>query len=106
ADGSLEGSNTDVYGFCENLRDTVPEWRPDAGPAVVLGAGGSARAVVAALADLGVGEIRVVNRTIARAERLARDLAVPGTRLAAYPWGERARVLEDAGIVVNTTSLG
>ena len=79
ADGSLEASNTDVYGFRENLRDRAPDWDPSAGPAVVLGAGGSARAVMAALVDAGVGEIRLVNRTRSRAEALAADLATSAT---------------------------
>ena len=68
ADGSLEGRNTDVYGFRENLRDSAPDWDPAAGPVVVLGAGGAARAVVAAAIEAGVREIRLVNRTLARAD--------------------------------------
>src|SRR6202050_2920195 len=106
ADGSLEGSNTDVFGFRENLREQAPNWDPRSGPAVVLGAGGSARSVVAALSEAGVSEIRLVNRTAARAEALARDLAQPGTRLTIEPWEARAAVLREAGILVNTTSLG
>jgi shikimate dehydrogenase len=105
-DGSLEGSNTDVYGFRENLREQAGDWDPGAGPAVVLGSGGSARSVVAALTEAGAAEIRLVNRTIERAEALARDLAQPGTRTTVHAWDERAEVLRDAGILVNTTSLG
>src|SRR5215468_8889642 len=70
SDGRLEAHNTDVYGFQENLRELAGDWQPGAGPAVVLGAGGSARAVVVALADAGVAEIRIVNRTRQRAERI------------------------------------
>ncbi len=106
ADGSLEGSNTDVYGFRENLREQAADWNPLAGPAVVLGAGGSARAVVAALITAGVSEIRMVNRTRDRAEILAHELAEPGARIAILPWETRAAALGDAGILVNTTSLG
>lgn len=106
ADGSLEGSNTDVYGFRENLRDCAPDWDPGAGVAVVLGAGGAARAVVGALIEAGVAEIRVVNRTVSRAESIAGDLAVSQSRVSAHPWSARAGVLEGAGILVNTTSLG
>jgi len=102
ADGSLEGSNTDVFGFRENLREQAPDW----GPAVVLGAGGSARAVVAALNAAGIEEIRLLNRTGARAEALAADLAQPGTRITVEPWEARAATLREAGILVNTTSLG
>ena len=106
ADGSLEGSNTDVFGFRENLRERAPDWKASAGPAVVLGAGGAARAIVAALTEAQVEEIRLVNRTQARAEHLARDLAAPGTRITIHPWHERTAVQRDAGLLVNTTSLG
>lgn len=106
ADGSLEALNTDVFGFRENLRDAVPGWDPIAGPAVVLGAGGSARAVVAALAEAGVSEIRIVNRTLARAEAVARDLATPTARITVHSWGEAGDVQREAGLLVNTTSLG
>jgi shikimate dehydrogenase len=106
ADGSLEGSNTDVFGFRENLREGAPDWRSDAGAAVVLGAGGAARAVVAALSEAGVVEVRLVNRTVDRAAALARDLAQPETRISVHPWEARERVLSEAGILVNTTSLG
>jgi shikimate dehydrogenase len=106
SDGALEARNTDAFGFRENLRETVPDWHPTSGPAVVLGAGGSARAVVAALADDGVSEIRIVNRTLTRAEALAQDLSTPTTRIAVHSWGEAGRVLRDAALLVNTTSLG
>jgi shikimate dehydrogenase len=106
ADGSLEGSNTDVFGFRENLREQAPDWDARSGPAVVLGGGGAARSVIAALIAAGVSEIRLVNRTAARAEGLARDLAQPETRMAIRPWDDRAAALRDAGILVNTTSLG
>ncbi|MBV8121311.1 MAG: shikimate dehydrogenase, partial [Alphaproteobacteria bacterium] len=105
-DGSLEARNTDIYGFRENLRDSVPEWDPLAGSAVVLGAGGSSRAVVAALLDAGVTEIRIVNRTRSRAEALVGDLAIPDRRIMVYPWAMASAALEGAGLLVNTTSLG
>ncbi len=106
ADGSLEASNTDAYGFRENLREMVPDWRPGAGPAVVLGAGGSARAVVAALSDCGVEEILLVNRTRSHAERIASDLASAAMRITVHAWREASAVQEGAGLLVNTTSLG
>jgi shikimate dehydrogenase len=105
-DGSLEASNTDVFGFRENLREAVPDWRPASGPAVVLGAGGSARAVVAALADAGIAEIRLVNRTLSRAEAVAADLTTPTTRITVHSWEEAGEIQRDAGLLVNTTSLG
>ena len=104
-DGSLEGRNTDVFGFRENLREALPDWKP-AGPAVILGAGGAARAVVAALGDAGVTEIRIVNRTLVRAEAIASDLSIHSIRITIHPWDEVATVQRDAGLLVNTTSLG
>jgi shikimate dehydrogenase len=105
SDGSLAGTNTDVYGFRESLREAAPGWRP-AGAAVVLGAGGASRAVVAALIEAGSSEIRLVNRTLARAAALAEDLAAANCRISIHPWSDRRSVLQDAGILVNTTSLG
>ena len=105
-DGTLEGSNTDVFGFRENLREQAPDWHAENGAAVILGAGGSARSVVAALCAAGVSEIRLINRTLDRAEQLAAALAVPETKIVVHPWSERAAQLAGAGILVNTTSLG
>jgi len=101
--GRLGGSNSDMFGFLEALREGAPKWRPDEGPAVVIGAGGSARAVAAALLDEGAAEIRLVNRTPARAAELAQAL---GGKVRAVAWVERARALRDASLLVNTTSLG
>jgi len=105
-DGKLEGRNTDAFGFRENLQERAPDWDPASGPALVLGAGGSARAVVAALADAGVTEIRIVNRTASRAKALAHDLASSATRISVYRWSEANWLQRDAGLLVNTTSLG
>ncbi|MGQ0664931.1 MAG: shikimate dehydrogenase [Pseudomonadota bacterium] len=102
-DGTLSGSNTDAYGFIENLRAGAPAWKAADGPATVIGAGGAARAVVVALIDAGVAEIRLVNRTPARAEKLARDLGGP---IAVRGWETRAEALADAVLVVNTTTQG
>ena len=106
SDGSLEARNTDAFGFRENLRQTAPDWQPASGPAVVLGAGGSARAVVAALSDAGIAEIRLVNRTASRAESVASDLSTPATRITVHAWDEAGEVQREAGLLVNTTSLG
>ncbi|SFU13735.1 shikimate dehydrogenase [Sedimentitalea nanhaiensis] len=102
-DGTIHADNTDGYGFLENLRNGAPTWDPQAGPAVVLGAGGAARAVIAALSDAGVREIILTNRTRARAERLRDDF---GQRVRVVDWVQAGNVLEDAALVVNTTSLG
>ena len=101
--GEIHGSNTDGYGFLEALKASVPGFDARKGPAVVLGAGGSARAVAQALAEAGAPEIRLVNRTPERAERLAAELGGPIRR---FGWAERARCLEGAALLVNTTMLG
>lgn len=102
-DGGIEADNTDGFGFIENLRAAAPEWRADAGPALVLGAGGAARAVVAALLDAGCSELRLVNRTRARAEALAAALGGP---IRVLDWGEAAAAVGGAATLVNCTSLG
>ena len=99
--GKPHGSNTDAFGFVENIRQNS-SWNAG-GVAVVLGAGGAARAVCVALIDAGVTEIRVLNRTRERADALARDLGRP---LTVADWSHRAAVLADATMLVNTTSLG
>ena len=102
-DGTLAGSNTDAFGFIESLRESRPGWRTVSGPAVVVGAGGAARAIVTALIDAAVPEIRLVNRTASRAERLASQLGGP-IRVAL--WAERTALLAGASLLVNTTSQG
>lgn len=103
-DGKLEADNTDAFGFIENLKSGAPGWSAASGPAVVLGAGGAARAVVVALLDAGAPEIRLVNRSRERAEKLARD--VGDRRIRVRDWSDRDAVQEDAALLVNTTSLG
>ncbi|NDW46410.1 shikimate dehydrogenase [Ruegeria sp. PrR005] len=102
-DGRILGDNTDGYGFMENLRSGAPDWDPKSGPAVVFGAGGAARAVITALAEAGVPEIIVTNRTRPRAEKLRDDF---GQRVTVTDWVQAGNVVEDARLVVNTTSLG
>jgi shikimate dehydrogenase len=102
-DGSLLGSNNDWYGFVHNILQEYPGWRADAGPVVVIGAGGGARAVVYGLAERGAREIRLVNRTLERAQQLARDFGGP---IKALPWHERHAALDGAAMLVNATSQG
>ncbi|HEY5619372.1 MAG TPA: shikimate dehydrogenase [Vicinamibacterales bacterium] len=102
-DGSLAGTNNDAFGFVQNVLQQHPEWRADAGPVVVIGAGGGARAVVYSLGERGAGEIRVVNRTFERAEALAREFGPP---VSAFAWEERHLALDAAAMLVNTTSQG
>ena len=102
-DGTLEGHNFEAFGYAESIVQACPGWRADAGPIVVLGAGGGARAVVAGLAERGAREIRVVNRSRERAETLA---AVLGKPAIVVDWAERHEAIADANLVVNATNQG
>lgn len=101
----IDGANTDVQGFLASLRNSFPIDRLAKGPAVVLGAGGAARAVVVALERAGFGEVRIVNRTRQRAETVAAALS-SRIRVHVRDWGDWAHAFTDAGLLVNTTSLG
>lgn len=101
-DGVLWGGNTDAYGFAANLDASAPGWAAN-GPALVLGAGGAARAVIHALKQNGVADIRVVNRTVARAQELAHRF---GAGVSAHPMAAVPELSADAGLLVNTTALG
>ncbi len=100
---SLLGSNNDALGFMRNLHHQQPSWRPDDGPAVVLGAGGGARAVCHGLMQAGVAEIRVINRSADRAQALAQSC---GVAVQVWPWPQRHEALQGAALLVNTTSQG
>jgi shikimate dehydrogenase len=102
-DGRLLGMNNDGAGYIQSLHDADATWRGDAGPALVLGAGGAARAIVVALLDEGVPELRITNRTLERAQELANDF---GDRVKVVPWAERNEAMAGVSLLVNTTSLG
>lgn len=101
--GRLRGFNYDAFGYVESLREAAPAWRADAGPAVVLGAGGAARAILAGLIGEGAKEIRLANRTFERAQKLAAEF---GPSVTPIDWDEREDALEGAALLVNTTSMG
>jgi len=106
-DGSLYGFNTDGFGFLENLKAGCSRFDAKTGPAVVLGAGGAARAVVAILLDAGAPEVRLLNRTRERAEQVAEDLAGIGSgSIVVGDWDRRAAHLDGAALLANTTTLG
>ncbi|MFC4352344.1 shikimate dehydrogenase [Fodinicurvata halophila] len=107
-EGRILGDNTDAYGFIQNLFEGCSQWQATAGPAVVLGAGGAARALCVALLDAGAPEIRLVNRTKERADRLADSLRQngDGAQLEIGVWGDWDKVCADANLLVNATSLG
>jgi shikimate dehydrogenase len=102
-DGQIHADNTDGYGFMQNLLQSAPKWNPTLGPALVLGAGGAARAVLASLLDIGVPEIFISNRTRERAEILKADF---GEKITVVEWVQAGNAMEAVKTVVNTTSLG
>ncbi|HTP81837.1 MAG TPA: shikimate dehydrogenase, partial [Alphaproteobacteria bacterium] len=102
-DDSLYGVNNDGWGYIENVVERVPGWRADAGPVVVLGAGGGARAVVVSLLDRGAKEVRLVNRTPARAATMKQQI---GGAIEVMAWADRHKALQGAAMLVNTTSQG
>ncbi|MHC1547379.1 shikimate dehydrogenase [Phyllobacterium sp. K27] len=101
-DGQLYGTNTDAYGFLANLDAGSPGWEKGK-TALVLGAGGASRAIVYALKQRGLTDIRIVNRTLARAKELADRF---GSGISAHEWTAVPELLQDASLIVNTTSLG
>ena len=102
ADGELRSTNTDVEGFINNLDASSPGWDA-ASEAVVLGAGGAARAVVFGLIERGIKRVHLVNRTIDRAHALAGQF---GEAVHPATWDALNALLPRAGLLVNTTSLG
>ncbi|MFK7944002.1 MAG: shikimate dehydrogenase [Paracoccaceae bacterium] len=101
--GSIHADNTDGFGFFENLKASAPDWSADSGPAVMIGAGGAARAGIHALMTAGASEIRVTNRTRAKAEALAAHF---GDRIHVIDWAKRQDALDGAATIANSTSLG
>jgi shikimate dehydrogenase len=102
-EGQLHGRNTDAFGFVQSVRDAQPHWRADAGPACVVGAGGAARAVLAGLIDDGATEIRLCNRSDAKAQNMAQEF---GPQVKAVSWDERHDALNGVALLVNTTNQG
>jgi len=103
ADGGIYADNTDGIGFINNLRQEQPAWNPSAGVAVVLGAGGAARAVISSLLGEGAPKIILANRTRMRAENLQEHF---GGRVEVCNWADVPEAIADAATIVNTTSLG
>jgi shikimate dehydrogenase len=102
-DGSLHGYNNDGYGYVQSIKDDKPDWRADAGPITLLGAGGAARAVVIAMIDAGALEIRLLNRSRDKAEQLA---ALNPQVVKVHDWSERHAALAGAAMLINTTNQG
>lgn len=102
-EGRIFADNTDGVGLLSAFAEQAAEWRPSAGPVVVLGAGGAARGAVAALVTAGAPQVRIVNRTLARAEEIAALVKGP---VVALPWDDLENALSGAAALVNATSLG
>jgi shikimate dehydrogenase len=102
-EGVLRGMNTDVVGFLANLDAESSGWDAKIDVVTVLGAGGAARAIVYALLERGAGEVRLVNRTLARAEEIA---GLFGPKVKPMAWTQREAALVGSSCLVNTTSLG
>jgi shikimate dehydrogenase len=103
SDGKLYADNTDGFGFVANLKQEMPDWSASVGPAMVLGAGGAARAIIAALLQEGAPEVVIANRTRARAETLRSHF---GGKVTVVDWTQTNTRLADVSTLVNTTSLG
>lgn len=105
-DHTLEGYNTDVFGFAENLKRAGFSGASENKSATVLGAGGAARAIMVALQDMGITDIRIVNRNVGRAETLAASLALPACKFTVFGWDRCEKAVEGSRLLVNSTSLG
>jgi len=102
-DGTLRGFNNDGVGFVQSVLEARPGWTADAGPILMLGAGGAARAVTVALLEHGAREIRIANRTQERAERMAAEIGGP---VSVVPWERRNDTMADVALLVNATDRG
>ena len=101
--GRLYASNTDAYGFMTYLGLKAPQWANRDAPVLILGAGGAARAIVSGFLQAGVARVRVCNRSRGRSEELARHF---GSCVEAWDWDARGDAAREAGVIVNTTTLG
>jgi shikimate dehydrogenase len=102
-DGTLSGFNNDGNGFVQSLRDAKPGWRPDEGPVLLFGAGGSARAVVVALLENGARQIRIANRTAKKAQAIADEF---GSAVKTIAWADRSAAVASVALLVNCTDQG
>lgn len=101
--GKLHAANSDTYGYMAHLDASAPDWRDRDGPVAILGAGGTARAIAYGFLSAGVSEVRIVARTVGRAEEIARQL---GPAITVVPWPQRDRVMHECRLIANTTTLG
>jgi shikimate dehydrogenase len=102
-DGKMSGTNNDGNGYVLSVQEVVPQWKPSAGPIAILGAGGAARAVLVALLERGASEIRLINRSLDKAERLAKEL---GPAIKPIAWDRRSDAIGDVALLINATNQG
>jgi shikimate dehydrogenase len=103
-DGKMWGTNNDGEGYYLSLREAAPSWKPADGPVAMLGAGGAARSLLVTLIEKGAREIRLINRTFDKAEKLAKDIGP--SIVKAIPWEKRADVIGDVALLTNATNQG
>jgi shikimate dehydrogenase len=102
-DGKMSGTNNDGNGYVLSVQEVAPHWKPSDGPIAILGAGGAARAITVALVERGVREIRLINRTFEKAERLAKELS---PTIKPITWDKRSEAIADVALLVNATNQG
>ena len=102
-DGALHGFNNDGFGFMQSLLAAQPTWKADHRPIVVIGAGGAARGILVSLLDAGATNIRLINRTLSKAQELAQSI---GSAVSCIKWEEREEALDGASLLINTTNQG
>jgi len=102
-DGKMSGTNNDGNGYVLSVQEVAPHWKPSDGPIAILGAGGAARAIIVALLERGVKEIRLINRTFEKAERLAKEF---GPAVKPLAWDKRSDAIGDVALLANATDQG
>jgi shikimate dehydrogenase len=102
-DGKMSGTNNDGNGYVLSVQEIAPQWKPSDGPIAILGAGGAARALIVALLERGASEIRLINRTFEKAERLAKEF---GAAIKPIAWSQRDDAIGDVVLLTNATNQG
>lgn len=105
-DKKLSGMNTDISGFINNINDTLPDLSYENLTAVILGAGGAARAIISALLGKRVKKIIITNRTKDKIQKIMSQFSSAGIKIQTTDWNDRNEILSEADMLVNTTSLG
>jgi shikimate dehydrogenase len=102
-DGKMSGTNNDGNGYVLSVQEVAPQWKPGDGPIAILGAGGAARAIIVALLERDASEIRLINRTFEKAERLAKEF---GPAIEPIAWDKRGEAIGDVALLTNATNQG